>query len=117
LDLLVNKKAYDGLSQHYKDIVSAASTYAHLDMQAKYDARNPGALKELVGQGAKVLPFSKEVLDASFKASEELYAELNASNPQWRTIYADYRAFQKDELLWFRFAEARFDQYMQSVSL
>ncbi|WP_336973792.1 TRAP transporter substrate-binding protein [Alcaligenes sp. PF14] len=117
LDLLVNKKAYDGLSQHYKDIVSAASTYAHLDMQAKYDARNPGALKELVGQGAKVLPFSKEVLDASFKASEELYAELNASNPQWRTIYADYRAFQKDELLWFRFAEARFDQYMQTVSL
>lgn len=117
LDLLVNKKAYDGLSQYYKDIVAAASTYAHLDMQAKYDARNPGALKELVGQGAKVLPFSKEVLDASFKASEELYAELNASNPQWRTIYADYRAFQKDELLWFRFAEARFDQYMQSVSL
>ncbi|UUO11150.1 TRAP transporter substrate-binding protein DctP [Alcaligenes faecalis] len=117
LDLLVNKKAYDGLSQHYKDIVAAASTYAHLDMQAKYDARNPGALKELVGQGAKVLPFSKEVLDASFKASEELYAELNASNPQWRTIYEDYRAFQKDELLWFRFAEARFDQYMQSVSL
>lgn len=117
LDLLVNKKAYDGLSQHYKDIVAAASTYAHLDMQAKYDARNPGALKELVGQGAKVLPFSKEVLDASFKASEELYAELNVSNPQWRTIYADYRAFQKDELLWFRFAEARFDQYMQSVSL
>lgn len=117
LDLLVNKKAYDGLSQHYKDIVAAASTYAHLDMQAKYDARNPGALKELVGQGAKVLPFSKEVLDASFKASEELYAELNASNPQWRTIYSDYRAFQKDELLWFRFAEARFDQYMQTVSL
>ncbi|QBH21394.1 ABC transporter substrate-binding protein [Alcaligenes faecalis] len=117
LDLLVNKKAYEGLSQHYKDIVAAASTYAHLDMQAKYDARNPGALKELVGQGAKVLPFSKEVLDASFKASEQLYAELSESNPQWRTIYADYRAFQKDELLWFRFAEARFDQYMQSVNL
>ncbi|EJC65152.1 twin-arginine translocation pathway signal protein [Alcaligenes faecalis subsp. faecalis NCIB 8687] len=117
LDLLVNKKAYEGLSQHYKDIVAAASTYAHLDMQAKYDARNPGALKELVGQGAKVLPFSKEVLDASFKASEQLYAELSENNPQWRTIYADYRAFQKDELLWFRFAEARFDQYMQSVNL
>jgi TRAP-type mannitol/chloroaromatic compound transport system substrate-binding protein len=46
-----------------------------------------------------------------------LYAELSESNPQWRTIYADYRAFQKDELLWFRFAEARFDQYMQSVNL
>lgn len=117
LDLLVNKKAYDSLSQHYKDIILAASTYAHVDMQAKYDARNPVALKELVGKGTKVLPFSKEVLDASFKASQELYAELNDTNPTWRKIFADYRAFQKDELLWFRFAEARFDQYMQSVQL
>ena len=117
LDLLVNKKAYDSLSQHYKDIVSAASTYAHLDMQAKYDAGNPAALKELVGHGAKILPFSKEVLDASFKASQELYAELNESNPTWRKIFSDYRAFQKDSVLWFRFAEARFDQYMQSVQL
>lgn len=117
LDLLVNKKAYDKLPQNYKDIIKAASTYAHLDMQAKYDAHNPDSLKKLAGLGTKVLPFSKEILDASFKASEELYAELSESNPVWKKIFADYRTFQKDSILWNRFAEARFDQYMQSIKM
>ena len=47
----------------------------------------------------------------------ELYAELAASNPDWKKIYGDYRVFQKDQILWFRFAESRFDQYMQGVTL
>ena len=117
LDLLLNKKAYDSLSPLYKSIVTAASTYAHQEMQAKYDARNPAALKKLAGAGAKIMPFSKEVLDASFKASQELFLELNDSNADWKKIYTDYRAFQKDGLLWFRFAESRYDNYMQSVRL
>ena len=53
-------------------------------MQAKYDARNPIALKQLVGAKVKLLPFPKPVLDASFKASMELYAELAANNPDWK---------------------------------
>ena len=86
-------------------------------MQARYDARNPAALKQLVGAKAKVLAFPKTVLDASFKASMELYRELDASNPDWKRLYDDYRVFRKDQLLWSRFAEARFDSYMQGVQL
>jgi TRAP-type mannitol/chloroaromatic compound transport system substrate-binding protein len=41
LDLYINQKAYDALSAENKAIVEAASAYAHVDMQAKYDARNP----------------------------------------------------------------------------
>lgn len=117
LDLLVNKKAYDKLPEHYKNIINAASTYAHLDMQAKYDARNPTALKQLAGEGAKILPFSKEILDVCFQTSQDIFEELNEKNPDWKKIYADYRQFQKDELLWHRFAEGRYDQYMQSIKL
>ena len=117
LDLQVNQKAYDALTPEYKAIVQAASAFAHVDMQAKYDARNPTALKQLVGAKTKVLAFPKPVLDASFKAAMEVYSELDAKNPDWKTMYADYRAFQKDQLLWARFAEARFDSYMQGVTL
>ncbi len=74
-------------------------------------------MKQLEGAKVKWLPFPKPVLDASFKASMELYAELAASNPDWKKIYGDYRAFQKDQILWFRFAESRFDQYMQGATL
>ncbi|MCS4510621.1 TRAP transporter substrate-binding protein [Xylophilus ampelinus] len=117
LDLQVNQKAYDALTPEYKAVVQAAASHAHVDMQAKYDARNPTALKQLVGAKTKVLAFPKPVLDASFKAAMEVYAELDAKNADWKTLYADYRAFQKDQLLWSRFAEARFDSYMQGVTL
>ena len=36
-------------------------------------------------------------------------------NPDWKKIYSDYRNFQKDQILWFRFTEARFNSFMQSV--
>jgi TRAP-type mannitol/chloroaromatic compound transport system substrate-binding protein len=45
----------------------------------------------------------------------KLYAELSAKNPNWKTVYADYAAFQREQNLWFRFAEASFDRYMQGV--
>ena len=86
-------------------------------MQAMYDARNPAALKRLVAGGAKLLPFPKAVMDAAYKESMALYSELSASNPNWKKIYTDYSAFRKDQNLWFRFTEARFDSFMQSAKL
>ncbi len=117
LSLYVNKKAYDGLSSEYKAIVEAAASYAHSDMQAKYDYKNPGALKTLVGQGTKLVAFPNDVMAAAFKAAEEVYAELNASNPAWKKIYTDYATFRRDANLWFRFTEARFDGFMQAQKL
>jgi len=117
LSLYVNQKAYDGLSSEYKAIVQNAAAYAHTDMQARYDYRNPGALKTLVGQGTKLRPFPKDVMAAAFKAANEVYAELNASNPNWKKIYDDYANYRRDANLWFRFTEASFDGFMQSQKL
>ena len=117
VDFYVNQKAFDTLSAENKAIVEAASAVAHTDMLAKYDALNPTALKQLVAAKTKVLPFPQEVLQASYKASMEVFAELNTKSPEWKKIYADLRAFQRDQVLWFRFAESRFDQFMQSQKL
>jgi len=114
IDLYVNQKAYDALSAENKAIVEAASAYAHVDMQAKYDGRNPAALRQLVAQGAKVHRFPKSVMDLAFKESMALYSELSAKNPNWKKVYEDYSKFRADQTLWFRFAEAAFDDYMQS---
>ena len=117
LDVFVNQKAYDSLSAENKAIVEAAAAFAHTEMQAKYDARNPAALKALVGQKVKVLPFPKDVLDLAFKESMALYEEVSAKNPNWKKVYDDYSAFRKDQNLWFRFTEAKFDNFMQSQKL
>ena len=117
LDFFINTKAWDGLSAEYKAVVEAASAMAHIDMQAKYDAKNPGALKQLVGTGTKLFRFPKDVMDASFKESMAIYAELSAKNPNWKKVYDDYANFRRDQNLWFRFAEAGFDDFMQAQKL
>ncbi len=117
LDLYVNDKAYAGLSPENKAIVEAAAAYAHTEMQAKYDAKNPTALKQLVGGKTKVLPFPKDIMDLAFKHSMDLYAEVSAKNPNFKKVYDDYAAFRKDQNLWFRFTEMRFDQFMQAQKL
>lgn len=117
VDFYINKKALDALTPEYKAIVEAASAYAAADMLAKYDALNPNALKQLVAAQTKVVPFPQAVLEASFKASMEVYAENDAKSPEWKKIYADLRNFQRDQVLWFRFAENRFDNFMATVKL
>jgi TRAP-type mannitol/chloroaromatic compound transport system substrate-binding protein len=86
-------------------------------MQGRYDARNPGALKQLVAGGTKLFRFPKDVMELAFKESMALYGELSAKNPNWKKVYDDYAKFRADSNLWFRFAEAGFDDFMQSQKL
>ncbi len=117
LDFYINDKAFNALSPEYKAIVEAAASVAHIEMQARYDARNPAALKELVGKGTKLRPFSNDVLALAFKESMKLYGELSEKNSDWKKIYADYSKFRADANLWFRFTEAKFDSFMQAQKL
>jgi TRAP-type mannitol/chloroaromatic compound transport system substrate-binding protein len=117
LDFFINTKAYAALSAENKAIIEAASAMAALDMQAKYDGRNPAALKRLVSGGTKLFRFPKEVMDTAFKVSMDTYADLSAKNPAWKKIYEDYAISRRDQNLWFRFAEAGFDDFMQAQKL
>jgi len=98
-------------------MIDAAPAYAHVIMQSNYDVKNPVALKQLVAAGAKLHRFPKDVMDAAFKESMALYAELSAKNPRWKKIYEDYIKFRADQNMWFRFAEASFDDFMQAQKL
>jgi TRAP-type mannitol/chloroaromatic compound transport system substrate-binding protein len=117
VDLYVNDKAYAALSPEYKAILESAAAFAHVEMQAKYDAKNPLALKQLVGAKTKVLPFPKDVMDLAYKESMALYEDLRGKNANWKKVYDDMSAFRKEQNLWFRFTEAKFDSYMQSQKL
>lgn len=117
LTLYINDKAFNALSSENKAIVNAAAAYAHNMMQARYDVLNPVALRQLALSGTRLLVFPKAVMEAAFDASQQLYADLNAANPRWKKVYTDYAAFRKESNLWFRFAEAQFDRFMQSRRL
>lgn len=58
--------------------------------------------------------FSRPIMQAAYGASRALYSDLSAKNPAWKKIYDDYSRFLEEQVLWFRFTEAGFDNFMQT---
>jgi TRAP-type mannitol/chloroaromatic compound transport system substrate-binding protein len=117
VDFFINQKAFEALTPEYKAIVESAAALAHRETQARYDARNPIALKQLVSQGAKLRPFPADMMGEAFKVANAIYEETSAKNETFRKIYADMAKFRADQNLWWRFNEAAFDRFMQSQKL
>ena len=92
---------------------AAADTYTW--MVGKYDTDNVAALRRLVANGTELRPFSREILDAAYKASQEVYADFAAKNPKWKAVYEPWKDFMEDEHQWFRVNELQFDTYMMTV--
>jgi len=110
--LMINLQKWNELPKHYQAAVATAASHANLDMTAKYDARNPGAIRQLVASGVELRPFSIEVMDACLKASNDTYAELNRTNPGFKKIYDSLVAFRNQAYLWHQIAEYTYDSYM-----
>lgn len=112
LDLYVNSKAYNALSAEYKAMLEVACSHAHVNMQARYDARNGEALLRLVRSGAKPAAFPKDVMDAAYAASRDLYKDIAAKNSDWQRIHADYQKFFNESNVWFNLCENRYSQFL-----
>jgi len=107
----INMDKWNELPPAYKSLMKSASALATDWMTAKYDASNPGALKRLVANGAVMRPFSQPVLEACYKASNEIYADTSAKNPDFKKAYESMAAFRGDEYLWWQVAEYTFDTF------
>jgi TRAP-type mannitol/chloroaromatic compound transport system substrate-binding protein len=109
---ICNNDKYNALPKLYKEALASATAEANAWCAAKYDAVNPQALKRLVGAGAVLKPFTPEVMDACWKASNELYTEISAKNPAFKKLYDSYVAFRGDGYLWTSVADFTMDSYM-----
>ena len=85
--LYINSAKWAELPKLYQNMVTIAAAQVAADLAAKYDARNAAAIKRLVAAGAQLRPFSTEILDASFKATNELFAEVSAKNAKFKALY------------------------------
>ena len=110
--LMFNKAKYDALPANYQSLIRTAAHAADANMLQKYDYLNPTAVRSLVANGAKLKPFSPEILAACFNAANEVYAEMEASNPTFKTIWESIKAFRKDYYLNMQIAEYNYDTFM-----
>jgi TRAP-type mannitol/chloroaromatic compound transport system substrate-binding protein len=116
LQAFINIAKWEELPKTYKAAVEAACADANQRMIARYDTQNPAALRRLAAAGAQLRPFSVELLEASFKASEEVYADLTAKNPEFKKLYDSVVAYRSEATFWFQFAEGFFDRFMFALN-
>lgn len=112
LHFFFNLDKWNSLPKSYQAIIRSASQTANTVMTARYDMLNPAALRRLVKNGAVLKAFPEAVLDACFAASNEVYAELSAKNPQFKKTYDAMTAVRAEEFLWFQLSEHTSDTYM-----
>lgn len=108
----VNLDKWNNLPKQYQAVLKDACSFANTNMMAKYDAKNPTAIKQIVSEGATLRPFSQDILDACYKAALEVYAEISAVNPDFKKVYEDQVAFKREGYLWMQLAEYTFDTFM-----
>ena len=95
VSLLVSRSAYDALPEAYREVLDTVTREATLDELARYDAANPAALDRLVREhGVTVRPFSRELLEAAWRASGEHLEEQRARDERFRRVYDAWRSFR-----------------------
>jgi len=116
LSVIVNNKKWDELPRAYKSAFEAGCAEANVHMLARYDARNPEALRRLVAGGTQLRAFPRPVLEASLKAANELYVELAQKSAHFKRIFEGWNRFRAEQFLWFRVAEASYDNFVFSAA-
>ena len=109
LHLFVGAAKWESLPASYKAIVMAAAHQANTIMLARYDQRNPAALRSLLKAGVNLKAFPADLMEAAHKAADELYAETSAKNPAYKKIYDAWVPFRNESYFWWQVAELGFD--------
>ncbi len=109
---LVNLAKWNELPKRYQAILTGACSHANCVETGRYDARNPAALRKLLNGGAELRPFSPAIMDASYKASNEVNAETAANNADFKKVLESMQAFRNEEYYWWQVAEYSYDTFM-----
>jgi TRAP-type mannitol/chloroaromatic compound transport system substrate-binding protein len=110
--LMINLSKWHELPKRYQSIIAGAAAYANSEQLAKYDARNPAALRRLLAGGVELRAFSQPILEACLKASNEVNAETTAANAVFKKVLESMQAFRDDEYFWWQVAEYSYDTFM-----
>jgi TRAP-type mannitol/chloroaromatic compound transport system substrate-binding protein len=109
---MVNLDKWNALPKNYQAVLNQAGQTASNWVMAKYDQVNPPALKKLLAGGTKLHAFPPDVMQASFKAATDLYADISKENANFKKVYKSLTDFANDSYQWYQVAELGFDSFM-----
>jgi len=106
MEILINKKALEGLPKNLQSIVLNATKIANANMLADFTTRNHVALGQLMNQDdVELLPFPKDVLAKLRTLSEEVIKEESEKDEMSKKVYASYKAYRDQVVKWHDISE------------
>jgi TRAP-type mannitol/chloroaromatic compound transport system substrate-binding protein len=112
LSAFINLDKWNALPKSYQAILETSAAYANDWMVAKYDQLNPEYLRKLLAGGAKLHAFSPAIMEACWKAANELHDDIAKTNPNFKKTYESMKAFRNNGYQWFQVAELDYDSFM-----
>ena len=109
---IINLAKWNELPKTYQAAIQAASWDSWSWAISRYDYCNPAALKRLLSAARSCRPFPPDVMEASYKAANEIYAGLSKTNPLFKKLYDSLVPYRSDAYLWWQVAEGGFDNFM-----
>jgi TRAP-type mannitol/chloroaromatic compound transport system substrate-binding protein len=112
LEIQINLNEWNKLPQEYQEILKTAAHEANTIMMARYDAKNPPALEQLLGESdVQLMPFPEDVMAGAEEASFELFGEFSAADSDFASIFKEWVAFRESIQKWHGIAEASYVAY------
>lgn len=101
-----NKGVYDKFSDSDKQVIAAACMAGNNEVYSEFVANNGNALQTLVTEhGVQLKEFPKPVFDAFGATSEEVVAEVGATDDLSKRIYESYMKARKNAGGWTKISE------------
>lgn len=99
MEAIINQEAWDSLPRDLQLMVEVASRWLNDDMLAEFTARNSSSLQTLVNDhGVELRKLPDDVLAKLKVLSEEVVAEIAATDPLAARIHASYTKFLADQI-------------------
>lgn len=105
----INQARFRDLPPAYRRALEIAAAAASPWMLSSYDYQSPTALRRLVADGAQLRSFPNEVVNAAYRATQEVIAETSAANPRFKSIVESQMEFGEQSLAYMQVAELPFD--------
>ncbi|MCK8786357.1 TRAP transporter substrate-binding protein DctP [Roseomonas sp. NAR14] len=110
--VFVNRDRWRELPRAYRAALETASLAGSTWMLSQYDWKNVDALYRLAADGTQLRQFPNDVIDALYRAAQEVFAEQSAANPMFKQLLESQVAFRDRSYAYHQVADFAFDSMM-----
>ncbi|MCG8634513.1 MAG: TRAP transporter substrate-binding protein [Desulfobacterales bacterium] len=112
IEAMVNLDAWNKLPDDLKAIVEAAAYKCNMWMLSEFEAKNNGALQELITKhNVQLKQFPEPVLKELKKLAKEVLDEVADADPMSRKVYDSFLKFQETIFDWNKLTEEQYQQF------